>query len=460
MRKKHHISLVLFGVSCFLYYLMAYHLPRTEAFELLLAESALFFIYFYWIKSLNTVNPLEEASNWTPTSFKLYGLVFRLIFIFSIPQLSDDVYRFIWDGQLLVNGINPFRYLPSELQGTAFFETNKALFTKLNSPNYFSVYPPLNQFFFWISAFFSFGNDWLNIVFLRVIILLAEFGVLCLPAPSPKESGTSFLSIYWLNPLVIIELTGNLHFEAVVIFFLLLTYHFLKTQKNHWAAITFSAAVLTKLLPLIFLPLIFSYLKTKKGLFFTLTTFLICIGVGSIFFDLPLLLHLLASVKLYFNNFEFNASIYYLLREVGYWVVGYNIIEITGKLLSAISFIVILYLSFSSSIFEKKQTIIQRVSLILSSYLFLATTIHPWYLTPLVCIAALGGYRFVLIWSALIPLTYLSYQTIPYQENLWIVLLEYLITIGFFLNEKLSIINFSNKKGKKEAFLFKKYKNL
>ena len=251
-----------------------------------------------------------------------------------------------------------------------------------------------------------------------------------------------------------------MHFEAVVIFFLLLTYQLLKTQKNHWAAVAFSAAVLTKLLPLIFLPLIFNYLGLKKSLKFGLLVFIICVGSGVVFFDIQLLLHLFASVKLYFNNFEFNASIYYLLREVGYWAVGYNIIGFTGKLLSAISLLLILYLSFGSSILGKKLTPIQRVSLILSCYLFFATTVHPWYVTPLIAISAFGGYRFVLVWSVLIPFTYLSYQTIPYQENLWIVLFEYLIVIGFFLNEKLSIINFSNKKGKKEAFLFKKYKNL
>jgi hypothetical protein len=40
-------------------------------------------------------------------------------------------------------------------------------------------------------------------------------------------------------------------------------------------------------------------------------------------------------------------------------------------------------------------------------------------------------WRFPLVWSFLIMLTYTNYLTEPYQENLWLVTVEYLAVAGF-----------------------------
>jgi uncharacterized membrane protein len=70
--------------------------------------------------------------------------------------------------------------------------------------------------------------------------------------------------IYALNPLVIIELTGNLHFEAVMIFFTLLSVWLLVTNKWILASLALTLAISAKLLPIIFLPLLFITLVGKK----------------------------------------------------------------------------------------------------------------------------------------------------------------------------------------------------
>ena len=70
------------------------------------------------------------------------AVFFRLIFLFSTPVLSDDFFRFIWDGRLLVGGFNPYLYLPSEVVNTPIFSTanlSTTLYEGLNSPHYFTV---------------------------------------------------------------------------------------------------------------------------------------------------------------------------------------------------------------------------------------------------------------------------------------------------------------------------------
>jgi alpha-1,6-mannosyltransferase len=407
----------ILAVSIILYVSIAYFIERENTEFLLLVWAGLFAAYFYWLKF-----PPKNGVRW--------GIFFRILFLVAIPTLSDDVFRFIWDGNLLVNNINPYEFTPKEVldnQGfTAIFKQKNELFFQLNSPNYYSVYPPLNQFFFAAAAFLSQQNTWVSTVILRCFILLAEIGTLYfLPVESHEKK-----NIYALNPLIIIELTGNLHFEALVIFFLVVMYRLLLStqRKIVWAAIFYSFSVLTKLLPLIFLPLILRKLHGKERIYFLFVTSFLVIGFFSIFLNYQIVQNILKSLNLYFQTFEFNASLFYIVRQIGFWAVGYNLIFWAGKLLAFCSFLLILWVSWGKNPF----TTLQKSSLILFIYLVFSTTVHPWYVAPLV---ALGSFRFPLVWTAVLPLTYVSYSTNPYKENLYLVAIEYIVLLFFFIVE-------------------------
>jgi len=73
--------------------------------------------------------------------------------------------------------------------------------------------------------------------------------------------------------------------------------------------------------------------------------------------------------------------------------------------------------------------------LVLSFYYFTATTVHPWYIATLLILSVFTSYRFPLVWSFVIILSYLAYlniNTIDKSENMWIIGLEYLIVYGAF----------------------------
>ncbi len=40
--------------------------------------------------------------------------IFRLSLVFAPPYLSDDIYRYVWDGRVQAAGINPYRYIPAD----------------------------------------------------------------------------------------------------------------------------------------------------------------------------------------------------------------------------------------------------------------------------------------------------------------------------------------------------------
>jgi hypothetical protein len=127
---------------------------------------------------------------------------------------------------------------------------------------------------------------------------------------------------------------------------------------------------------------------------------------------------------LYFRSFEFNASVYYLLRAGGYWLTGYNQIARIGPALALGSGAWILLLTFG----EKRPTwgtLPAALLLLLTGYYLLATIVHPWYLTPLVALSVFTRYRYTFVWSGLVVLSYAAYQTTAYTEQPGLLALEY-----------------------------------
>lgn len=407
-------SLVL-TFSCLLIWL-GYFTPRQSFEQLIGLYSALFIGYFFLIKTLKNAREVI-----------FLGVFFRLLLLFATPALSDDFYRFVWDGRLLFNGINPYTILPADFVQTIDFQTiisDKTIFDKLNSPNYYTVYPPLNQLIFAASAGLAQGSLFGNVIALRVFIVLAEISLLLILM---KNKNHGKFNLYAFNPLIILELTGNLHFEGVVMCFLVLAYNFRK--RIFLSAFLFACAVCVKMLPLIFMPLIIKQLGWKKGIIYALLVGLFTALFFLPFLDRMLIEKLFSSVNLYFQKFEFNASVYYLVRAVGFKIFGYNIIGTAGKIMAFLTFSSVLFISW------KSKNLFAGALVILTLYFAMATTVHPWYATNLLVIAIFTQFRYPIVWSYTAFFSYATYQTNLYQENLWLVALEYLLVLGMMIYE-------------------------
>lgn len=61
--------------------------------------------------------------------------------------LSDDIYRYIWDGRVEAAGINPYRYIPTDTHLAPLRDA--AIFPNINRNNYApTIYPPVAQMLF------------------------------------------------------------------------------------------------------------------------------------------------------------------------------------------------------------------------------------------------------------------------------------------------------------------------
>ena len=322
---------------------------------------------------------------------------------------------------------------------------------QLNGSHY-SNYPPVNQLCFALATLFS-GKSILGaVIAMRVLIILADIGILFFGRKLLLKLNLNPNQIFWyfLNPFIIIELTGNLHFESVMLFFLISSIYLAHQKKWIESAVLFGVAVSVKLIPLLFLPLFFKWFiaNFNKGLLKLFFYYLIVIGtvlltftpfLSSAFFN-----NFLETTVLWFQDFEFNASIYYVIRWIGFKVVGWNMIAIIGKILSLIIVIFILIFTF----FRKNKSIQQLITTLLfgiSAYYILSTTIHPWYIASPLLLSVFTKYKFPIVWSFVVVLSYSAYSNEVFSENLWLVTLEYFIMFSFFIWELLKCKNKSIK---------------
>lgn len=307
----------------------------------------------------------------------------------------------------------------------------------MNSQIYFTVYPPLNQYIFSVASYIFPLDIFKQIVLLKSILFAAELLVIYkLPVLLQKIGVSKYISaLYILNPLVILETIGNLHFEGLGVCALLLTLSLIRSGKWKPAAFFYGVSIGIKLLPLIFLPLLIRFYGIKRGLIFVFTALLVNVILFLPFLDIVAFLRIFGSIELYFVKFEFNASVYYIIRSIGYYIWQYNIIQTVGIVLSIITFLSIVFLSFKV-IRNNYEDLIKYMLFSMLIYFLLSTTVHPWYIiTPLFLSVLCNYHKSVFLWTWIIFSSYHTYISQPYSENILITALSYLIVFSVLVLE-------------------------
>ncbi len=403
-----------------------FSVPRTS-FDILLAGYS--FAFGMYLLLLGKARPV-------PLHIGL-GLAFlvRIAGLFFMPLWSDDYYRFIWDGMLSAHGINPMAFTPEEIMaGATTFKGDPALFARLNHTAYHSVYPPVAQAVYWAGYALAGTNLTGHVLFLKSVLIAADAGVCLLLMRLLPMVGRDRREVLWyaLSPLVILELSGNLHFEGVMLLGLLAACLAGLTGRRGDAILAMAGSVLSKMVTFIlapFLPVTMDGRRLIPGMLavtaITAAGFWIAFG-GS--------LHWMESVGLWFRKFEFNAGPYYLARWAGYQVTGYNAIHRIGPAMGMLTLagLVLIWLWYR---FGRGLTWMTAMALALTLHFLMGTTIHPWYLTTLLAVGMLAGLRYPVAWTYLAVLSYSHYDGGGFREHYGWIALEYLVLMLFIAAE-------------------------
>ena len=356
--------------------------------------------------------------------------------------MSPDVYRFIWDGEILTHGIHPYAYTPKELTEQTFFQSSDYLksvyseITNLSRSNY-SLYPTVNQLYFVLPAYIT-ENVFLAVLLMKVSVMAtAILGYIYLKKILRKlKIATNNAWIIAINPFVITELTGNLHFEGVMLSFLFVAFYFVLTKKWVLAALFWAIAVNVKLTPLILLPFLFRFVGWKAALKLYSLVGVFSVVLFGIYLWPSVFPNFMSSIELYFNNFQFNSSLFSITEYLVYPVYDYETILVVGPLLSKIGMLIICLLAILKPITDGRVWF-ERMVWGYLIYLVFATTIHPWYIVFPLGLSIFTKNSFMIGWSFLIVLSYGFYAFENQFISKGLIVAEYL---GLFILVLLDLV--------------------
>lgn len=368
----------------------------------------------------------------------IWAAIFRCVGFLAMPNLSDDYFRFAWDGQLTLHGVNPYVNKPDTIIDSAFVQEipgMQALYDGMNSKQFNTVYPPINQAMFTTAAWIGGESIYGQVLVMRSFILLADLGtvfllVLLLRHFKRREH---LALIYAFNPLVIVELSGNLHFEGAMLFFVALALYWLVKAKNALSAISMAFAIGIKLVPFMLLPFLIRRIGWKQSIIYYCITGLVLVVMFLPFINMQLIENFSGSINLYFQVLEFNASLFYIVKWLHIEIIGWDPVRFVGPIFQVTTLVLVLRMAFVRK--HNWEQLFQKMLLALFIYYAFAIIVHPWYVSSLLMLSVLAGYRFPVLWSGLILLSYFAYLTPEYHENLWVVTLEYLAVYGLFFYE-------------------------
>lgn len=289
------------------------------------------------------------------------ALLVRAPMLLLPPTLSDDVWRYVWEGEVWRAGFNPFEHAPSS---TALLPLRDAVWSNVNHRDVPSIYPPFAQLLFVLLA----GG---GVYAWRVVSSLADIGTAWMLERARPGAGATWA----LMPLPAIEAAISGHLEGIGVLFLVAA---ITTRKGHWA--WFGAMI--KLLPGVLLALE----PRRRWVGWALATIVVCLPIVR-----P------TGFETYRATWAFNGSIFPLL-EVALGASARPLAQVLGALVVAW----ILLRSRDHA----------RVALwATGAFVVLSPTVHPWYVLWAAATASIVGMRAWGLLAALVPLSYVVLAT-------------------------------------------------
>ena len=350
-----------------------------------------------------------------------FGLLFRLTMWWSPPTLSDDIYRYVWDGRVQQAGINPYRYAPA---APALVPLRDDLYTNINHKDIPTIYPPLAQLFFRLVGALGPGPG-----MMKLSLILVECGLVLLLVQllGQRRQDPCRVLLYAWNPLPLVEIAGSGHIDVLGVCLLFLALYGLGASRPTLAVWALAGAFLSKLLPALALPVFWRHLAgaTPPSLWARwllprgrgpLLWFPLVAGAGFLFFG-DAGFQLVAGLQTYLLKWRFNDALFSLV---------YGVIKapdqawdqaalLQTKLICA--GILLLALVWATSRYSADPY--RALFVIIGTYLLVSPTLHPWYLLWILPFLPLFPQP---AWVLLSGLIFLAYEVlIGYsKQGVWV----------------------------------------
>ena len=309
----------------------------------------------------------------------IFPILFRIPMVASQVSLSTDILRYLWDGTLLSNGIDPYKYVPSSNELQRF--QNVSYYVTYDHKDEFTIYPPFAQVFFALNYALFGGNPIGMKSLLSIFDIVNGLLVFMIIMRLRQDSFGAHLGalIYLWNPLAIIEFSNSGHVDALAIMFLLSSIYFLVGSSIDCSSILVSMSCLIKWFPLVTIPLFAKHVDRHNGRFVWRAVLLTCLvfAVATLPFYLSSGFGFASSMADYVSNWRFESALSRLLTLLVY---SSNLGESSYvKILSYAIFMAMYSIIVKKADLSGKTSVIDHSILVLSLLYFVFPAVYPWY---------------------------------------------------------------------------------
>lgn len=360
----------------------------------------------------------------TPAAILAVGACLRLILLPLPPTLSDDVYRYLWDGRVLVAGSNPYALPPDSARLEPLRDD---LFEQMSHRDVETVYPPLAMVPFSIAALFP-----APLVAYKAMVVLADLLACGLLLQLARRSGVPLASTVWYvwNPLVALEGAGMGHVDVFGVLCVTAAVLLLTRGANRGgararlAAGAAAAGVLVKLVPIVALPL-WARASARPWRWIVVALLLVGLGLLPVVWSVD---GLPPGLVVYGVEWEFNGLVFEplwrlldaasvdelvkdaldALKGLTGWHATWNRVypyvypQLLAKTILAAALVAVVVAGASL-----RGGVLVGTQRVLGGALLCSATLYPWYLLWVLPFAALTGSVPWLVLSASICLAYL-----------------------------------------------------
>jgi hypothetical protein len=339
---------------------------------------------------------------------------------------DNDVWRFLWDGHVTTNGISPYRYSPAEIRDNESLESKLLdddwweVHDNISFENLVTIYPPVAQALFAVTTSLAPGS----VFVFKILLVCLDLGTCWLLFRLLQHAGAAVghLVLYAWSPLVVKEVAGSAHFESLTAFLLLLGTWFAVHRAPRRAVLATTAAALTKLAPIVALPLVLRRVGRRFVLLPVGLTVLVCLPFHAS------LARLVETTRIFAESWEFNSGPWALLRA-GFALVTLEHAAALASWTSSAVLLLLLVLAYRRvASTDDAVSLYGALFVALAAVVVLSPAVMPWYLIWALPFAALLAAcaesrtmrQLGVLWAALGCLSVLSYYFYAEErESAW-----------------------------------------
>lgn len=316
------------------------------------------------------------------------AVVCRIALLPTTPELSNDLYRYLWDGTVQQAGINPYTYAPKapELE----FLRDEQVWPNINRKSKPTIYPPTSEVVFAVARLVGIARP----VTLKAVFVAVDLAAvwLLLRIMRRARRDERLLLLYAWNPLPVLAFAHSGHVDVLAVLGLLATVAAWQQRHERRAGLWAGLAAGVKLYPALVLP---AFVRRRAGVAARIDAAPDAASPSRLSFATPAVaVAVLLALYLPYLIGEGSGVLGYLttggyLKEEGY-VTGNRFSLASALGVNGFAFAVVVGLGVAAWACWSRRPAPAKAAALLGAALML-TTPYPWYATPLVALAVAGG---------------------------------------------------------------------